>query len=85
MNELAVKAAEDRAKKEAERVERDRLAKEAAEKAKAEKIVANKKHRAKVEAEAYDSLIEIGFDRIDASRLIVMIRDGKIKNVTINY
>lgn len=72
-------------KRKSEQAERERLAKEAAEKAKAEKVAANKRHRAKVEAEAYDSLIEIGFDHIDASRLIVMIRDGKIKNVTINY
>ena len=83
--EAAIKAEQEKAKREAEEKERARLEREAAEKAKSEKAAANKKHRAKIEAEAMASLVENGLEKEVAAQVVVMLVTGKIKNVTINY
>lgn len=85
--EAAVQAAEQRTREEAERKERERLAAETAEKERQEKLAANKKHRAKVEQEAAESLIDLGLvlSREDARKIVSAAGEGRVKNVTINY
>ena len=81
----AVAAAERKAKEEAEQKERDRLAKEKADKAVAEKKAANKKHRAKIDAEIKKYLIGLGMDDFVAGNLVQQLAAGKVPHTTINY
>lgn len=83
----AVRAAEQRARDEADRKERERLAAEKAERERQEKLAANKKHRAKIEQETTDSLIELGLvlSREEAQKIVVAAREGKIKHISMNY
>lgn len=90
--EMAVKAAEEKARQEAERKERDRLAKEAAEKAEiarakaeADKIAANKAHQKKRNNEALECFTANGIDCEVAKNVIKLIASGKIKHIIIHY
>ncbi|MDD5487073.1 MAG: hypothetical protein PHW65_05925 [Dehalococcoidales bacterium] len=79
--EMAVREAERRA----EQKEAERLAKERAEKEEADRKAANKKHRAKVEEEAVESLIKLEWTEEAARTAIDIIKNGLVRNVTINY
>lgn len=86
------KAAEERAEKaaqeERERIERER--REAEEKAEAarkadEAKKARQEHRAKIHKQAKESFMENGLDETVSTAIVELIKDGKIKNVAINY
>lgn len=83
--EAAVKAAEKRAKEEAERKERERLAEEARVKAEADKLAANKAHQKKINNEALDSFTENGIDSDTAKKIIGLIAKGLISHIKIVY
>ena len=83
--EAAVKAAEARAKEEADRKERERLSAEAKAKAEAERIASNRAHQAKINKEAMADFISIGFDDERSKAIVVAIASGKIRNVKIQY
>ena len=75
------------------KAEQDRIAREqkqAAEKAEAERKAneakkAKQEHRAKIHKQAKESLMANGLDETVSIAIVELIRDGKIKNVTINY
>ncbi len=48
-------------------------------------MAANKRHREKINREAADSLIALGYNPDVAYNLIDQIATSKVKNVTINY
>lgn len=95
------KIAEAKAKVEREaQEERDRLASAAAEekrmaeikaKAKREREAAeakkkeNQAHRAKIHKAAKASLVKEGFNEADATKIVELVRDGKINHVVIEY
>jgi len=81
----AIENEQRKAKEEAERVERERLEKQRIEKEEAERKAANKRHQGNVNREAKESLVAAGFDNGMAKDIVVLIAQGKIKNVTINY
>lgn len=83
--EAAIKAEREKAKAEAERVEMERLAKIEAERLAEEKRVANKHRRSNIERKAVDSMVRNGFDMVTSERVIMMISQGKIDHITINY
>jgi len=74
--------AEKDAKVMAERAHRDRIAQETAASRKRE---ANKRHRGKINNEALKSLVAGGIDEVTARACVVLIAEGKVKNVKINY
>jgi len=74
--------AENDAKVMAEQSQRDRIAQEAAASRKRE---ANKRHRGKINNEALKSLVAGGIDEVTARACVVLIAEGKVKNVKINY
>jgi hypothetical protein len=84
----AKQAAERAAKEERERIEREQ--REAAAKAEAERKAeeakkAKQEHRAKIHKQAKESFMANGLDETVSTAIVELIRDGKIKNVTINY
>lgn len=68
-----------------EREEAEARAEEAAKKAKINAAKAKKAHVNKICREARDSLTEQGFHVDVANSLIALVRDGKIKNISLNY
>lgn len=83
--EAAVRAAEEKARREAEERERQRIEGERQEKEVAERKAANKQHRAKIEHEAEESLIQLGMDRENAALVVQWLSNGQIKNAMLNY
>lgn len=83
--ERAVREAQERAKREAEQKERARLEQEAAEKREAERKAANKAHQKKINNEALSCLVAGGFTEKDGKKIIRLIAECKIKNISINY
>lgn len=84
----AKQAAEKAAKAERERIEREQ--REAAAKAEAERKAdeakkAKQEHRAKIHKQAKESLVAKGIDDATATKIVELIRDGEIKNVSITY
>lgn len=83
-----VREAKEAAEKAAQ-VERDRIAAEEAEKKRLADIEAKKKekqaHRAKIHKAAKASFIKEGFSEEDATRIVELIKDGKINHVIIEY
>lgn len=81
-------ASELAAKQERERIEkeqRDSEAKAEKEKQAEEAKKAKQTHRAKIHKQAKESFIENGFDTNEATLLVELIKEGKIKNVFVNY
>lgn len=78
----AEKQAIIKAQEEKERAERERIAKE---KAIEEKRQANLNHRKKINNEAKQSFMAIGFDETVSRGLVEAIANGKIQNVSIAY
>jgi hypothetical protein len=58
---------------------------EAEERAREEKKAANKAHRGKINRAAKESLVAQGFDDDDAEKIVTVIAQGLIDNITINY
>jgi hypothetical protein len=83
--EMAVRAAEEKVRQEAEMREKERLEKEAAAKADAERKAANVAHQKKINREALESLVSIGFGEDSAKQFISSVAKGLVKNITINY
>ncbi len=83
--EMAVKAAEEKARREAEEKEYRRIAHEKAEKEEKERKARDEEHRRKINNEALDSFISEEFNRDVAMSVISAIARGKIKHITINY
>ena len=80
--EQRVKAAEEAAAQ----AERNRIEQAAAaEKAAAEKKAANKAHRKSINNAALNDLTAAGFSDEDGKRIIELVAQGKISNITINY
>lgn len=65
--------------------ELDRLEKERVEKERVEKKAANIKHRKKINNEALTSFINEKIPEEQAKKIILLIAEYKIKNITINY
>ncbi len=92
----AIAKAESDAKAAAEAAERNRLAAieaerkrvadaAAAEKAEQDKREANKKHRAKINGEARDAMMELGLSAEQATAVVTSIAKGEVPNVKISY
>jgi colicin import membrane protein len=81
----AIKDAEDKARREAEQKERDRLAKEAAEKAETERKARNKAHRKAINNAALACFENNDIDTDTAKEVIRLIANGMIDYITINY
>jgi colicin import membrane protein len=81
----AIKDAEDKARREAEQKERDRLAKEAAEKAETERKARNKAHRKAINNAAIACFENNDIDTDIAKEVIRLIASGMIDYITINY
>ena len=79
--ELAAK--QERERIEAEQAEAKRIADEA--KAKEDAKKAKQAHRAKIHKAAKQSLIDSGIDEELATNVVNLIKDGKIKNIHIEY
>ena len=93
---LAIERVEREKREEAEKAEKNRLQaiedekKRHADQVKAneeadEKRQANKRHRNKIHREAKASLMEQGIYDKDAAAFVTMVKDGLVKNITINY
>ena len=83
--EKAKVEAEAKAKAEAEAKElTEKKAKEEAE-AKEQRRIANKRHIQKIEGNIHETLMEIGLSKVDASNVLLAIKDNKIPCVSINY
>lgn len=63
------------------RVERERIAAEEEQK----RREANKKHRARIEAEALDGLLAAGVPEEFTGSLLLAIREGKVPHIQLNY
>jgi len=90
--EMAVQKAEDDAKAEAAKKERDRLrietekaAKEQAAKDIADKKATNKKHQANINNKIMDAFSVLDIPKADAKKIIIAVVQGKIPNLIINY
>lgn len=83
--EQAVRDAQEQAKREALQVEQQRLEAEREAARQAEVKANNNAHKAKINKEALNSFMSQGFDAKQSKKLVVMIYNKKIKNVTINY
>ena len=83
--EQAAKRAEQEARDKMEREQRDAAAKAEAERKAEEARKAKTKHREKIEKEAKTSLVNLAIDEELASQIVEAIKQGLIKNVTINY
>lgn len=81
----AIETAKRQAREEAERKERERIAKEAAKKAEAERIAANKNHQKRINREAVESLVGLGYSEDGAMGFVTVVAKGLVKNITINY
>lgn len=87
--ERAEREAEERAKRAAEEA-KEKAEREAADKQRRESeaaavMAADLEHRGRVHAEAEAGLRMRGINALDAARIILMISEGKIKNVRIDY
>lgn len=74
----AVKAAEEKARKDAEEAKRREIEE-------AERREANKKHRAKIDVQAIGGMVDGGLSKSDATLAISLISQGKVPNVKIQY
>lgn len=79
---IEAQAKKDREAEESRLKERARIA---AEKAVEEARQKNLNHRKKINNEAAQSLIEVGFGKEAAKNIIVAIASGKVSHITINY
>jgi len=84
----AEQAAETATEIERNRIENERL--DALEKARQIQVAEDKKkatqnHRAKIHSEAKQSFMDNGFDSAEANVIVSLIKDGKIKNIQVNY
>ena len=70
-------AVEDEKKRQVIQAEADKIAEE--------KRQANKRHRNKIHKEAKGSMMENGISEEDATIFVTMVKDGLVKNITINY
>ena len=82
--EQAAKRAEQEARDKMEREQREATAKGLAKILADEVRRSKQKHRDKIENEVIQSLIACGFED-HAEKILSVLKDGKIKNVTINY
>ena len=82
--EQAAKRAEQEARDKMEREQREASAKAEAERKSEEARKSKQKHRDKIEHEVIQSLIACGFED-HAEKILSVLKDGKVKNVTINY
>lgn len=83
--ENAVKAAQEQARLDTEKAEARRLAEEEKNVRLAKKKAENKAHMRSINKEALACLVENGFKKEDATNIITLIAQGKIKNITVNY
>jgi len=83
--ERAVEEAKAEAEAEARQKEDERLRKEAEEKAAAEKRAKHAKHRERVEREAVEGMVDCGVAQGVAEGLIILIGDGRVPHVSLNY
>ena len=84
----AKQVAETAAQTERNRIENERLdaqEKKLQRKAKEEAKKATQKHRGKIHGEAKQCLMDNGFDATEAGVIVSLIKDGKIKNIQVNY
>lgn len=80
-----IEQAEQDAKDKIAAAERERQEQEDNERQAQEKREANKRHRGKINREAVESLVAVGFDEKESKAIVTAIAKGEIKNVTINY
>ena len=76
-------AEEERKRIERERQEAETKAEEDRKKEEARK--AKQQHRAKIHSEAKQSFIDNGLNQKDAEDIVTLIKDGKIKHISVNY
>ena len=77
--------AETVAREKIQQEQREQEAKETAERLAEEAKKAKKEHRAKIHTEAKQCLVDSGYDDATATNIVKLIRDGAIKNISINY
>ena len=83
--EQAAKRAEQEARDKMEREQREAAAKAEAERKSEEARKAKTAHRKKIEEQAIQSMTNNGVSIDMAELVLTLLKDGKVKNVTINY